>query len=169
MFEQFIANVWGGMQAIWALVLPYLAPFFQVLIGLAIGTTAPDIDLAPPLPIRHRSFWTHGPLLPLGVVYIVTVWRPGWWPLFWSVFLLGLVVHLAADMRPVSWQGGALIKLFPLRGSFGPFFSWLWITAGMLTAAAAFWYVYGPAVIAFLERWILPVLAWLVAFFQGIF
>ena len=29
-------------------------------LGGVLGMTFADIDLAPPLPIRHRSAWTHG-------------------------------------------------------------------------------------------------------------
>jgi hypothetical protein len=40
-----------------------------VVIGFIIGLTFADIDLAPPLPLRHRSVWTHSPIIPFTGLY----------------------------------------------------------------------------------------------------
>lgn len=105
-----------------------LWPPFNVIIGLffaTIGARLPDIDLAPVLPIRHRSAWTHGPVLPL-----VLAWAGGQWP-HWNVVLVGLqagiCVHLLWDAFPRSWHGSALINLAPLRGSLSAPLSFLLI------------------------------------------
>jgi hypothetical protein len=106
----------------------------MVLAGLSLGATMPDIDLAPPLPVKHRSFWTHGPFLPALAMWLAMS-SPYWLP-FWTAFLPALAIHLLKDMFPKSWSGGALIKLYPLPGNFGPFLSFLYLGAAL---AATFW------------------------------
>lgn len=80
-------------------------------IGGVIGLTLADIDLAPPLPVSHRSFWTHSPAIP------AALW---WWlvnqntdeRLLWLAlgFLPGFALHLAYDMFPKRWRGSARIS-----------------------------------------------------------
>jgi hypothetical protein len=112
-------------------------------IGGVIGLTLADIDLAPPLPISHRSFWTHSPAIPLAL------W---WWlenqnaneHLFWLAlgFLPGFALHLAYDMFPKSWHGSARISLRPLPGRLPASLSFLYLILGMIVGlAAAAWLV----------------------------
>lgn len=107
-----------------------------VVLGAIIGGTFADIDLAPPLPIRHRSFWTHGLLIPLGLGYLMP-YHP---LLFWFAlgFLPAFALHLLADCFPKRWHGGAKIKLFPIPGSLPALFSFIWIFLGMVWAGKMF-------------------------------
>ncbi len=112
-------------------------------IGGVIGLTLADIDLAPPLPVSHRSFWTHSPAIPLAL------W---WWLenqnaneyLFWLAlgFLPGFALHLAYDMFPKRWRGSAKISLRPLPGRLPAALSFLYLVVGMVVGlAAAAWLV----------------------------
>lgn len=94
--------------------------------GLMVGSLLPDIDLAPVLPIRHRSFWTHGPWL--SIVFIAGSGQQ-WagWDSLWLGLLLGLALHLLNDASPKSWRGASHINLFPLPWSLSAWFSWLYI------------------------------------------
>lgn len=77
-----------------------------------MGYYLPDVDVAPIVPLKHRSAWTHGPLLPLAVL-----WCAGRWPDYrtaWVCALAGLMVHLIADVSPRKWHGSALVNCFPL-------------------------------------------------------
>jgi len=116
--------------------------------GLAVGMTFADIDLAPPLPIRHRSFWTHGPIIPAVIFYLAP---GGLWFYFWAPFLMANALHLLKDMFPKAWKGGALIKLFPVRGSFGPALSRLWIGLGALGSIYVFYFAYWPVILIYLR------------------
>ncbi len=104
-----------------------------IFLGFTIGGTFADIDLAPPLPVKHRSFWTHGALVPLGLSYLVE--QPGD-NIFWFAvgFLPAYAVHLLADMFPKKWIGGALIKTFPLPKTLGAISSFLWLAAGVVAS-----------------------------------
>ena len=137
------------------------------LLGASMGPTFPDIDLAPPLFMRHRSFWTHGIFVPL-VIYLL---RPSGAGVYFAFpFLIGVAVHLLHDMFPKSWQGGALInKMDPIRITFPRAMSFLWITAGMFSAVWVFWPLYGWIVISFLNRWVLPLIQIPLAFLEGLF
>ena len=97
--------------------------------GAVIGGTFADIDLAPPLPIKHRSAWTHGPLIPFGILYLVNFYPPAWW--FAVGFLPAFAVHLVFDMFPKKWHGGAKIKLFPIPGTLPALFSFLFLAVGV--------------------------------------
>jgi len=108
----------------------------MVFFGFSIGATMPDIDLAPPLPIRHRSLWTHGPTYALIALWIAALY-PQTWP-FWAAFLPGLIIHLVKDMFPKHWAGGALIKFYPFKGNFGPSASFVFLGLGVISAAWVF-------------------------------
>ena len=103
------------------------------ILGLWIGLTFADVDLAPVLPIRHRSAWTHGPLVPLIVVSLIGVL-----PFYLvAAFLVGNTIHLARDLFPKAWTGGALIKLHPLAITLPPPLSFAWIFLGVYLSAVS--------------------------------
>ena len=106
-----------------------LIPGFLALVGTIIGGTFADIDLAPPLPVRHRSAWTHGPLIPFVLALLATQHIYGWW--FAVGFLPAFAYHLLADMAPKKWQGGAKISLFPLPGRLPAALSFLYLAGGV--------------------------------------
>jgi hypothetical protein len=102
---------------------------FVVFIGSTIGATFADIDLAPPLPIKHRSAWTHGPLVPLAMFWTIGLYPVFWW--FTVGFLPAFALHLFHDMFPKRWHGGAFIKLYPFPGSLGAVLSFLWLAGSV--------------------------------------
>lgn len=104
--------------------------FILCLIGALIGLKFADIDLAPPLPLRHRSAWTHGPLVAWGVIYLLSLYPSGYWYWFAVGFLPAHAIHLIADMFPRNWKGGALIKLHPIKKDLAPIFSFAWLGFG---------------------------------------
>lgn len=85
-----------------------------LIAGAVIGLTIADLDLAPPIPLAHRSFWTHGPLVPAVIVWAVIALAWPW--LYW--FALGLLpafaLHCAYDMWPKKWVSIAKISLYPI-------------------------------------------------------
>lgn len=111
--------------------------FWQIvmgIVGLAVGYRLPDIDLAPVLFIRHRSVWTHGPLLPWACW-----WAAGQWPEYSAAavgLLAGMAIHLAADAFPRSWNGSALINGAPFRFSLSPVVSFVYVVISAGLAAA---------------------------------
>jgi len=107
-------------------------------LGFVIGGTFADIDLAPPLPVKHRSAWTHGVLVPVVLYYVMD--QPGG-QIFWFTvgFLPAYSLHLLADMFPKSWHGSAFINLHPLPGSFGTILSFLWLLAGVVASGYMFY------------------------------
>ncbi|MCL4295246.1 MAG: hypothetical protein KJ077_05940 [Anaerolineae bacterium] len=107
------------------LIYPVLLGIFGAMLGLTFA----DIDLAPPLPLKHRSAWTHGPLVPVGIGLLVTAY-PSTWP-FAVGFLATYAMHLVADMFPGSWRGSALINLYPIHGSLPPLLSFVWLAGGV--------------------------------------
>lgn len=106
-----------------------------LILGWIIGLTFPDIDLAPPLPIRHRSAWTHGPVVPLLIWFGVA--GGATWLLWFAIgFLPAYIIHLAYDMLPKKWHGGAKISWFPLGGWRMPaVLSFLYLGVGVFSAA----------------------------------
>lgn len=112
--------------------------------GASIGYTFADIDLAPPLPVKHRSAWTHGLLVPIGLLWLT---EPGTY-MFWftAAFLPAYALHLFYDMFPKKWHGGAFIKLHPLPGSLGGLLSFLWLLAGVVAAGYVFYIGYWPVI-----------------------
>lgn len=114
---------------------------FLLIIGAAIGATFADIDLAPPLPIKHRSVWTHGPLIPwLASTWLITIHPWAWW--FVIGFLPAFALHLLYDMFPKRWHGGALIKLFPLPGALPALLSFLFLAVGVGYSGWVFWLMF---------------------------
>ena len=110
-----------------------LIKIFSFVAGAAIGYTFADVDLAPPLMMKHRSFWSHGPLVPV----LVWFFAPGgYWAFFFLGFLPFYALHLLKDMFPKKWAGGALIKLYPIRGHLPPWMSFAWLALG---ASVAVW------------------------------
>lgn len=99
-----------------------------VISGLAIGIKFADIDLAPVFGLRHRSAWTHGPLIAFLALYLLSLFPWLYW--FFVGFLPGHAIHLLADMFPRNWKGGAMIKLHPIKKELAPIFSFLWLFAG---------------------------------------
>lgn len=109
-----------------------------VLLGIAggvIGLSFADIDLAPPLPLKHRSAWTHGLPIPLVVLWLVERWPAAW--TFAGVFLLSYALHLLCDMFPRRWRGSSRINLFPVPVSLPGPLSFLYLLAGVV---ASVWY-----------------------------
>lgn len=112
-----------------SLLFEHLYLIGLTLLGAIIGFTFADIDLAPPLPLKHRSAWTHGPLVPFGLAWLVTLY-PQLWP-FAVGFLITYALHLLADMFPSMWRGSALINLYPIGLSLPPILSLLYLAVGI--------------------------------------
>lgn len=110
-------------------MLDLLYPAFMTFLGAIIGATFADIDLAPPLPLKHRSAWTHGPLVPMAITWLVTSRPDFWW--FGVGFLLTFAFHLLADMFPRMWHGSAMINLYPISLSLPPLLSIIYLAAGV--------------------------------------
>lgn len=100
--------------------------------GFSLGLTMADIDLAPPLPLQHRSAWTHGPFIPLALLFLDQ--GNGWLRLFSLAFLPGFALHLSYDMFPKAWQGNACISFHPLPGRLSGFFSFMYLWLGAIVA-----------------------------------
>ncbi len=120
----------------------------SVVIGFVIGLTFADIDLAPPLPLRHRSVWTHSPIVPFGLSFFAGV-HP-LMPWFLLGFLPAYTLHLLADCFPKRWYGAAKINLYPLNGSLNGAASFLVLAGG---AVASVW-LWLPQVTQLVGRWI---------------
>ncbi|MBI5950211.1 MAG: hypothetical protein HY865_01025 [Chloroflexi bacterium] len=106
----------------------HLINFLLFALGAAIGIKFADIDLAPPLRLKHRSVWTHGPLITWLVIYLLGLFPWGYW--FAVGFLPANAIHLLADMFPRNWKGGALIKLHPIKRDLAPILSFVWLGFG---------------------------------------
>ena len=105
--------------------------------GGFIGSSFADIDLAPPLPVRHRSAWTHGVFTPLLLNYMVEPNTLMFW--FALSFLPAYAIHLAYDMFPKKWKAGAKISWFPLgKWRMPALFSFIWLGGGVIVAGAVF-------------------------------
>jgi membrane-bound metal-dependent hydrolase YbcI (DUF457 family) len=103
------------------------------LIGLLIGQTLPDVDLAP-LPLwRHRSWLTHGVLLPVCIYWLSQSFVDYRW--LWVGLLSAVAVHLLNDAGPKAWRGSAMINFYPMPLSLHPALSVAYIGAGALVAA----------------------------------
>ncbi len=103
--------------------------------GLNVGARFPDVDQRFSF-LPHRSFLTHGLLLPMllfiGIRHYLS--RPDVLQqcldilarLFVIGFCLANAVHLCFDFFPRGWYGFALIWV-PFVGRATPTFSWMWI------------------------------------------
>ena len=114
--------------------LPYLYALVLLWLGASLGLTFADIDLAPPLPLSHRSAWTHGVFIPLALLYI-SQGNP-WARAFSLGFLPLYALHLAYDMFPRAWQSIACISLYPIPGRLPGWLSFLYLWVGL---GAALW------------------------------
>lgn len=101
-------------------------------VGFSLGLTMADIDLAPPLPLQHRSAWTHGPFIPLVLWYLDL--NNEWLRLFSLAFLPGFALHLSYDMFPKAWKGIACISFYPLQGRLPGFLSFMYLWLGVIVA-----------------------------------
>jgi hypothetical protein len=115
-------------------VISNVINFIFFALGASIGIKFADIDLAPPLPFRHRSVWTHGPLIAWLVIYLLSLFPSGYW--FAVGFLPAHAIHLIADMFPRNWKGGALIKLYPIKRDLAPVLSFAWLGFGAYISGA---------------------------------
>lgn len=95
-----------------------IALIFFVL-AVILGLMFPNLDLRFSVPgiIIHRSALTHSILLPLVWYQLAGKSKPVTRFIGMGLFL-GIVVHLAFDIYPVLFAGGALIY-FPWLGRFG--------------------------------------------------
>lgn len=98
------------------------------LCGLMAGVRLPDFDFILP-GLSHRSGLTHSCLPALALLFL------GLLPAA-AGLALGIAFHLASDMQPKAWIGGALIR-FPLLGSIG-MLSPLWLVANVIGCLAIF-------------------------------
>ena len=104
----------------------FLESSLLFLAGVIAGVRLPDSDLVLP-GFSHRSGITHSCLLP------VICW------LFWlspvaGGLALGMALHMASDVQPKAWTGGAIIK-FPLIGGIG-LLSPVWLIVNIVGCAA---------------------------------
>jgi hypothetical protein len=110
----------------WLWHLPLLAAVAFLRPASAAGLFFPDVDQLFLSVLGHRSVVTHSvlvPLLALALAPGVLARMPGWmgpdaraaaersvaWVVAW--FLLGLAIHLMADVVPLGCRGYALAKL----------------------------------------------------------
>ncbi len=98
------------------------------LCGLMAGVRLPDFDFILP-GLSHRSGLTHSCLPAAALLFL------GLLPAA-AGLALGIAFHLASDMQPKVWIGGALIR-FPLLGSIG-MLSPLWLVANVTGCLAIF-------------------------------
>lgn len=113
-----------------------------LLLGITIGGTFADIDLAPPIPIHHRSAWSHGPLVPWAVMWLVEVHPMAIW--FAVGFLPAFAIHLFHDMFPKAWHGGAKIKMYPVPGTLPALLSFLFLAVGVVVSLYFAWQLTWP-------------------------
>lgn len=123
------------------------------LIGATVGATMADVDLAPVGPWRHRSAWTHGPLLPLVMLAAAQANEWAWW------FVVGALptyaLHLLADCFPRAWRGNALVKLYPLPWSLPAPVSFVYLASGVWASAKTFLMLVSlETLIEFFRRWL---------------
>ena len=105
---------------------------FWIVIGGIVGLRLADIDLAPVLPIKHRSAWTHGPFLPVLALLLVTAYPAAWGACV--SFCAAHALHLLLDIFPRKWKGSSLINLYPVPLSLPPLLSFLYLLASMTAA-----------------------------------
>lgn len=97
------------------------------ILGWIIGLTFADIDLAPVIPIKHRSAWSHGPVIPWLLVFFFASYGWVWW--FAVGFLPAFSLHLLHDMFPKAWHGSAKINFFPFPLILPAVFSFVFLAA----------------------------------------
>ncbi|MDA8001329.1 MAG: metal-dependent hydrolase, partial [Alphaproteobacteria bacterium] len=82
--------------------------------------------------LDHRSALTHSILVPWLLRRQIQNLPMGRY--LYAGIMAGLAVHLTADMFPAAWMGYALVT-FPLFGSMGPLFSFLFLLINAAVAA----------------------------------
>ena len=109
--------------------------FLAVLIlSFLLGLAFPDVDQMFQSLLGHRSILTHSILLP----YLLYIYLEKKEPRVKTILiglLLGIGLHLSADLHPKSWIGFALIKL-PFNISIGEL-SPIWIGINAIAALYA--------------------------------
>ena len=109
--------------------------FLPVLIlSFLLGLAFPDVDQMFQSLLGHRSILTHSILLP----YLLYIYLEKKEPRVKTILiglLLGIGLHLSADLHPKSWIGFALIKL-PFNISIGGL-SPIWIGINAIAALYA--------------------------------
>jgi hypothetical protein len=107
------------------------------VMGFIIGYTFADIDLAPPLPMRHRSVWTHSPLFPVLAMLAINLHPLVYW--FLLGFLPAYCIHLLRDCFPKCWHGSARVNLYPFQGALNAPASALVMAGGAFYCVWAWW------------------------------
>jgi len=102
------------------------------IISIITGIEYPDVDLIIPY-LSHRSFLTHSIIVPVILYYFLYKYKNS--NLFLNYifcgFLVGVSIHLSADVFPKAWIGYATIKI-PFLLSVGPLFSPIWILINIM-------------------------------------
>lgn len=130
------------------MIQDWIPNLMALVAGISIGLHMADWDHKLPF-FDHRSFWTHGMIVPIIVWWLLVSGYNFADPYFedaklnaedWSRllrffglgFFPGYAIHMCFDLFPKKWQGGALIKsplgAFPMAGSF------IWILCGQIVA-----------------------------------
>ena len=102
--------------------------------GAWAGLELPDEDQSIDF-LLHRSIVTHGPLIPLGLFWVLKDVRYSWVRLFVMYVCLGFTVHMAFDLFPARWSGYALISI-PVYGWIPAWSSVLWLAGTSLLSAS---------------------------------
>jgi hypothetical protein len=108
--------------------------YLVAIIGAAIGITFADVDQVHALRLRHRSGWTHGPLVVWLLSFLLTKYPVDLFYWFAVGFLPAHAIHLFADMFPRNWKGGALIYFNPLKTQLRPIFSFAFLALGVFVS-----------------------------------
>jgi len=118
-------------------IIYFIVALFLVAISIRFGLLLPDIDLAPPIPLKHRSAYSHGPFVALAVAEVAPISQLT--ALAGASLLIGMALHLAYDMYPVKWGGVANISFYPIPYRLPGWLSFifLWATVGYCVYVAS--------------------------------
>jgi hypothetical protein len=111
-------------------VIETLWSYLIFVAGLLLGYSLPDVDVAPILPLRHRSAWTHSPLLSFVAWHLSNQYPQ--YGLFFAGVVIAMAMHLLSDINPRKWGGSAMINLFPIPVSLPAWLSFIYIGIGVL-------------------------------------
>lgn len=131
---------------------PIFFNIFWAIIGAIVGMTAADIDLAPVFHLKHRSAWTHGPVIPALALLLVQAYPAAW--AFAAGFMATYALHMLFDMFPSKWKGSALINLAPVPLNLSPLLSFLYLLGGVGAAVWVGCRIMGWPLVEILQRWI---------------